>query len=301
MEGTVIPDLEEQLKQTRQDLEMAEKEEEDLAIEELAAFSGIGVVGQQDPYSLQNFITSSPRRRANTGGSSLSNPPGPISRPSRASYDNTASSTSASSPTLWNLTASGTGTRLPINVPLDTSQRSRPQEPLRSSNTYQYPPGLPAPNINPFPDSPPPPLHPHSHSHTKSYSNPFTNNTTTTATSSPSSSSSGHSPIHPSHPPIGGYQQLISSNMSPLSGRAIAFGNTTGTSSATGGLPSPVPFPGIVPLQQQQQQQAGGHVGPIQRPPTGRSGSGSGSSSGHGSSIGRTSRKRAVRHAQQHS
>ncbi|KAF9446587.1 hypothetical protein P691DRAFT_622338, partial [Macrolepiota fuliginosa MF-IS2] len=75
-EGTILLDLEEQLKQTRTELESVEKEEEELAIEELASVSGIGIGGQE--YSLQGFS----RRRANTGGASSN--PGPIGRPQRA-------------------------------------------------------------------------------------------------------------------------------------------------------------------------------------------------------------------------
>lgn len=176
MEGTVLPDLEEQLKQTRQELESVEKEEEELAIEELASVSGIGVAGQE--YSLQGFA----RRRANTGGSPSN--PGPISRPQRTSEN------SVNSP--WN---SVTPPRLrdPVSAgQLDSLQAQRLQtqaqtrhDSLRSSGGLPYPPGL-----IPF-------------NHSDSFHSAV-------SSSSPSSSSS-NSPTGP-HPP--GLQKNASSPLS---------------------------------------------------------------------------------------
>ncbi len=174
METSVLPDLEEQLKQTRKELESVEREEEELVIEELASFSGIGINNQD--YSAQVFS----RRRANTGGTSAN--PNPIGRPLRTPEG------SVSSP--W---GSPIPPRPRESIPLaqpETPQLQRKptqsrQDSLRSSPGYTYPPGL-----GPFnqPDS----------------------LSSTTFTSSPSSSSS-NSPIGP-HPP--GLQKNVVSPLS---------------------------------------------------------------------------------------
>lgn len=133
MEGTILPDLEEQLKQTRKELESLEKEEEGLAVEELASVSGIGISGQE--YSLQGFS----RKRANTGGASSN--PGPISRPQRAPD---FSSSMAQAPAVpfrpWDPISLGPrDSPQVLRAPTQTQTR---QDSLRSSGGCPYPPGL---------------------------------------------------------------------------------------------------------------------------------------------------------------
>ncbi|KXN81874.1 hypothetical protein AN958_03576 [Leucoagaricus sp. SymC.cos] len=257
IEGTVLPELEEQLKLTRKELESVEEEEEELAVEELATSSGLGAVVSGQDYSFYR------RQRANTGGSSLSNP-GPISRPSRISTDNT-SSPSASSP--WNRT-------LPITGPgaLDTSRipqqpQSHRQNSLRSSTgsassgggsgsgIYQYPPGfVPLPydtlslHSQSFPQS-----HPQRHAKSHSHS---------TTTSSPSSSSS-NSPVGPNPPHSLSGGNIGNTTTSPLTSRTMAAFDSLSShhqQQSTGFRGTPISVSTLGPPMSTT------YVAPIQRP-----------------------------------
>jgi hypothetical protein len=118
MAVTLIPDLEDQLKQAKRELESVEMKEDELAIEELSEFG-----------------SSSRRQRANTNGSSASHP-GPISGPPlRASAPDTPwpsmrlrDSSSSSSPTTSTATPATS-----INRPIRSST---------GSAGYPYPPDL---------------------------------------------------------------------------------------------------------------------------------------------------------------
>lgn len=174
MEGSVLPDLEEQLKQTRKELESVEKEEEELAIEELVNISGIGISSQE--YPIPDFS----RRRSNTGGTSANS--NLIGRPLRTPEG------SVSIP--WGSPIPARPREPLVLAQHESSQLQRKptqsrQDSLRLSPGHTYPPGL-----GPF--NPPDPLH------------------SATLTSSPSSSSSG-SPIGP-HPP--GLQKNMTSPLS---------------------------------------------------------------------------------------
>jgi len=86
MQGSVLPDLEEQLAQLRKEWEMMEREQDQM--DEPVAPSEI----EQQNYSLCLSASATTRRRANTAASSLSGP-GPISRPSRDTTNVASSST----------------------------------------------------------------------------------------------------------------------------------------------------------------------------------------------------------------